>query len=69
MSEQDKENILFGKKSSRWYQVAALHAVEKALEDKVDRILIVHPTGAGKTITSGLVFHPFPIPKKRILEI
>jgi len=67
MSEQDNENILFGKKSSRWYQVAALHAVEQALEDKVDRILIVHPTGAGKTITSGLVFSSEKV--RRLLNV
>ncbi len=57
MSEQENyEEIMFGKKASRWYQVAALHAVEQALEKNISRILIVHPTGAGKTLTSGIIF-------------
>ena len=48
---------LFGDKEVRWYQVAARNGVEEALEqDATARILIVLPTGAGKTITSGLVF-------------
>lgn len=49
-------DILYGDKLVRWYQVAALHGVEHALRMGVMRILIVLPTGAGKTITSGLVF-------------
>ncbi len=53
---EDYEEIMFGKKASRWYQVAALHAVEQALAKKISRILIVHPTGAGKTLTSGIIF-------------
>ncbi len=55
-NEQQYEELMFGEKKSRWYQVAALHGVEDALEESIMRILIVHPTGAGKTITSGLVF-------------
>ena len=48
---------LYGDKEVRWYQVAARNGVEDALEqDPCARILIVLPTGAGKTITSGLVF-------------
>lgn len=48
---------LFGDKEVRWYQIAARNGVEEALEqDATARILIVLPTGAGKTITSGLVF-------------
>jgi superfamily II DNA or RNA helicase len=50
------ETLLFGDKKSRWYQVAAKNGVEDALDEGVMRILIVHPTGAGKTVTSGLVF-------------
>jgi len=55
-TEENYEELMFGDKKSRWYQVAALHGVEEALEEKISRILIVHPTGAGKTVTSGLVF-------------
>lgn len=50
------EALMYGDKEVRWYQVAALHQVEAALERGVKRILIELPTGAGKTITSGLVF-------------
>lgn len=50
------ETILFGKREARWYQVAALHGVEEALEAGHTRILVEHPTGAGKTFTSGLIF-------------
>ena len=47
---------MFGDKEVRWYQTAALHAVEQALEDGRMRILIEMPTGTGKTVTSGLIF-------------
>lgn len=48
---------MFGDKLVRWYQVAARHAVEQhLLEDSKARILVVLPTGAGKTLTSGLIF-------------
>jgi len=50
------EELMFGDKKSRWYQIAALHAVEEALEENIMRTLVVHPTGAGKTLTSGLIF-------------
>lgn len=52
----ESEEIFYGEKKVRWYQLAALHGVEAALESGINRILIVLPTGAGKTITSGLVF-------------
>lgn len=55
-NEENYEVLMFGEKKSRWYQVAALHGVEESLEKLIMRILIVHPTGAGKTITSGLIF-------------
>ena len=51
------EKILFGDKEARWFQVAALHGVEAALEaNPCARILVVQPTGTGKTVTSGLIF-------------
>lgn len=56
-SKHDAEEIdLFGDKEVRWYQAAALHGVEQALEDGEKRILIEMPTGTGKTVTSGLIF-------------
>lgn len=55
-TEAPEEVVLFGEKEARWFQVAALHAVEQALENGLRRILVEHPTGAGKTITSGLIF-------------
>lgn len=56
MSEQSYEDIMFGEKPARWYQVAALNAVEDDLENGLMRILVEHPTGAGKTVTSGMIF-------------
>lgn len=53
----DQVEEMFGDKEVRWYQVAARNGVEDALEQKATaRILVVLPTGAGKTITSGLIF-------------
>lgn len=56
MSTREDEVTMYGNKEVRWYQVAALHGVEHELEMGVKRVLIVLPTGAGKTLTSGLVF-------------
>jgi superfamily II DNA or RNA helicase len=50
------EEEMFGDKSIRWYQTAAKNGVEQGLEDGAMRILVELPTGAGKTITSGLIF-------------
>lgn len=50
------ETEMFGAVEARWYQVASLHAVESALERGVHRVLVVQPTGCGKTLTSGLIF-------------
>jgi superfamily II DNA or RNA helicase len=47
---------MYGDKPVRWYQIAARNQVEDALVSGVKRILVVLPTGAGKTITSGLIF-------------
>lgn len=55
-THENFEDIMFGEKHSRWFQVAAQHAVEEALEAMIKRILLVLPTGAGKTVTSGMVF-------------
>lgn len=54
--ELSVEQELFGEKEVRWYQAAARNQVEVALKRGVKRILVVLPTGAGKTITSGLIF-------------
>lgn len=51
------EEELYGDKPVRWYQIAARNAVEAALEQKRNaRILVVLPTGSGKTIASGMIF-------------
>jgi superfamily II DNA or RNA helicase len=50
MSDEEVTEF-FGEKPLRWYQVAARHAAIAALERGEKRILIVLPTGAGKTIT------------------
>jgi len=60
---ENYEELMFGAKKSRWYQVAACNGVEDALEENITRILIVHPTGAGKTLTSGLVFSSMRVRK------
>lgn len=53
----DAVEELYGDKEVRWYQIAARNAVVAALTENIHaRILIVLPTGAGKTITSGLLF-------------
>lgn len=53
----DSEVVMFGEQVGRWYQVAARNGVEDALEDNPRaRILVVQPTGSGKTLTSGLIF-------------
>jgi superfamily II DNA or RNA helicase len=52
----EDESMMYGDKEVRWYQIAALHQVEQELEKGVKRILVELPTGAGKTVTSGLIF-------------
>lgn len=56
IAEAVSEVLMYGDKEARWFQVAALHAVEQELAQGTNRILVVLPTGAGKTITSGLIF-------------
>jgi len=56
-----EEIEMYGDKPVRWYQVAARNQVREALAAKVKRILVVLPTGAGKTITSGLIFTDYDI--------
>jgi superfamily II DNA or RNA helicase len=47
----DEVQEFFGEKPLRWYQVAARNATIQALANGEKRILVVLPTGAGKTIT------------------
>lgn len=42
---------LYGDKDLRWYQIAARNEAVQAINDGHTRILIVLPTGAGKTLT------------------
>lgn len=51
-----EEEVLFGANTARWYQIAARNQTEQALENGAKRVLVVLPTGAGKTLTSGLIF-------------
>jgi len=44
-------NEYYGNRELRWYQVAARNGVVEALKAGDRRVLIVLPTGAGKTIT------------------
>lgn len=56
----DQVEEMFGDKSLRWYQVAARNAVAVNLTAGKKRILIVLPTGAGKTATiaSSMSYQP-----------
>ena len=45
------EDEFYGEKKLRWFQVASKTAIAEALEEAFLRILVVHPTGAGKTLT------------------
>lgn len=45
------EDEFYGEKQLRWYQIAARNALIQHLNDGLRRILIVLPTGAGKTLT------------------
>jgi superfamily II DNA or RNA helicase len=47
--------ISFGGRQARVYQVAARNEVITALEEGHERICVVLPTGAGKTLTAGLI--------------
>jgi superfamily II DNA or RNA helicase len=60
---QSSELELYGNKEVRYYQADAVHLTEQALEQGKNRILIELPTGAGKTITSGLVFSSYRVRK------
>ena len=50
------EEVMFGDKTARWFQVAARNGVAQGLEDKISRILVVQPTGTGKTLSAALIF-------------
>lgn len=54
--EDINEVEFFGEKECRWYQIAARNEVAELLEQGIQRICVVQPTGAGKTLTSGLIF-------------
>lgn len=57
LSAEDFDEVeFFGEKECRWYQIAARNEVAELLEQKIMRICVVLPTGAGKTLTSGLIF-------------
>jgi superfamily II DNA or RNA helicase len=47
---------MFGDREARHYQITAKNQVIQALKDGFRRICVVLPTGAGKSLTSGLVF-------------
>jgi superfamily II DNA or RNA helicase len=47
----DFENEFYGEKQLRWYQVASRNALAQSLANGLQRVCIVLPTGAGKTLT------------------
>lgn len=42
---------MYGDKEMRWYQIASRNQAIEALQEGINRILIVQPTGSGKTLT------------------
>lgn len=55
-TSEDFVKDMFGDKEVRWYQRAATNQVEQILEqEKNPRIVVVLPTGAGKTISNGAI--------------
>lgn len=46
---------LYGDKEVRWYQQAVRSQVRKALKEGFRNILIIQPTGTGKTISSAII--------------
>lgn len=54
------EDEFYGEKQLRWYQVASRNALATHLGNGLERILIVLPTGAGKTLTiaASMSFEP-----------
>ena len=72
---EDELVDLFGGESARWYQIAARTQVEEAIAAGKKRICVILPTGAGKTITSGLIFssmsirHSLGVPRGEKLKL
>lgn len=46
---------LYGDKEVRWYQQAVRNQVRKALKEGFRNILVIQPTGTGKTISSAII--------------
>lgn len=52
---------MYGTKKLRWFQIAARNGVAKALRNESKRILVVLPTGIGKTLTIAAALSHFDI--------
>ncbi|RTK97848.1 MAG: hypothetical protein EKK64_00285, partial [Neisseriaceae bacterium] len=55
LNELELEQVFFGDKLSREFQVIARNQVEQALSNGHQRICLISPTGSGKTIMAGLI--------------
>ena len=55
------ETELFGEKEMRWYQIAAKNGTIQAIVQGFKRIMIVLPTGSGKTITVAATLNTYEI--------
>lgn len=55
LNEIELEQVFFGDKLSREFQVIARNQVEQALSNGHQRICLISPTGSGKTIMAGLI--------------
>lgn len=57
------EQEFYGDVELRWFQIASRNGVTEALEKKISRILVVQPTGSGKTLTIACSLSYEPIRK------
>lgn len=58
LSQAIDEVVLYGAKEARWYQIAARNeTVHAFIYEGAQRICVCLPTGAGKTLTSGIIFN------------
>lgn len=54
--DDNVEEMYFGDKKARWYQIASMHQVEDAfVNQKAQRVCLVSPTGSGKSNMSGMI--------------
>lgn len=56
VTDDNVEEMYFGDKKARWYQIASMHQVEDAfVNQNAQRVCLVSPTGSGKTVNVGII--------------